>query len=270
MALEVLDPGPLTTVQDFGRPGHGACGVAEGGAMDRELLAAVNRAAGNRARAAGLEFALKGPQLRWHGRGPVRLAIGADEIRQVTLRPGEKLDCGALRRTAYGYIAVAGGIEVPVVMGSRSTCLAGNFGGLKGRALQAGDSLTLGLAPKALAPPATFRRPYADGPVVLRVLRVSRGPAWRRLLAADWRVATGNRVGVRLDGETLQLAPLRLSQGIPPGALQVTGSGQPILLLRDHPTVGGYPVVAVVVSADLDLASQVRPGAVIEFREAVA
>jgi len=105
---------------------------------------------------------------------------------------------------------------------------------------------------------------------VLRVLRVSRGPAWRRLLAADWRVATGNRVGVRLDGETLQLAPLRLSQGIPPGALQVTGSGQPILLLRDHPTVGGYPVVAVVVSADLDLASQVRPGAVIEFREAVA
>jgi antagonist of KipI len=270
MALEVLDPGPSTTVQDFGRPGHGAYGVAEGGAMDRELLAAVNRAAGNRPGAAALEFALKGPQLRWQGSGRLRLAIGADEIRQVTLGPGEKLDCGALRRRAYGYIAVAGSIEVPIVMGSRSTCLAGGFGGLQGRALQAGDSLTVAPAPKALAPPATFSRPYADGPVVLRVLRVSRGSAWRRLLAAEWRVATGNRVGLRLDGEPLHLAPLRLSQGVPPGALQVTGSGQPILLLRDHPTVGGYPALAVVVSADLDVASQVRLGALIEFREAIA
>ncbi len=238
--------------------------------MDRELLAAVNRAVGNRPRAAGLEFALKGPRLGWRGRRRVRLAIGADEIRQVMLSPGEEVDCGALRLRAYGYVAVAGGIEVPAVMGSRATCLAGGFGGLQGRALWAGDSLSVGPNTKAVAPAARYSRPNPDGPVVLRVVRVSRGPAWRRVLAGEWRVVTGNRVGLRLDGEPLQLAPLRLSQGVPPGALQVTGSGQPILLLRDHPTVGGYPVVAVVVSADLDVACQVRPGAVIEFREAGA
>jgi len=159
MALKVLDPGPLTTVQDFGRPGHGACGVAEGGAMDRELLAAANRAAGNRPRAAGLEFALKGPQLRWHGRGPVRLAIGADEIRQVTLRPGEKLDCGALRRTAYGYIAVAGGIEVPVVMGSRSTCLAGKLWGSQGEGATGRRQSDRGPGPESIGATSNVQAP---------------------------------------------------------------------------------------------------------------
>lgn len=278
MPLEVIHPGPATTVQDIGRPGFGACGVPEGGAMDRGLLASANRAVGNQPGTAALEFGLKGPRLRWRGRGRMRVAIAGDETSVVALASGEEFDCGSLRWSAYGYVAVAGGIEVPRLMGSRGTCLPGKFGGLEGRTLIAGDELAVG----QWQGPGTRSKPSdnngkgdSDGETrargtELRVIRVAGAGAWEQLLAEQWRVVTGNRVGLRLQGSELSLMPLRLSQPIPPGAIQVTGSGMPILLLRDHPTVGGYPVVAVVTTEDLDAACQVRPGSVLRFRSAEA
>ena len=280
MFLEVLVPGPATTVQDQGRPGFGAYGVPEGGAMDRGLLAHANRLAGNRAGAAALEFALRGPRLLWRGRRRITCIRAADSVTAVTLAPGDELDVGALSRWAYGYLAVSGGLDVPLVMGGRGTCLPGGFGGLYGRALRKGDQLPVGRAPAGVriggelslafgaGDDARGSAPW-DGPLTVRVLPGDRsgrrGRAFRHLVGAEWRAGAGNRVGIRLEGPAIDARPLHLSQPIPPGAVQVTGAGQPILLLRDHPTIGGYPVVAVVMAQDLDACGQLRPADQLRF-----
>jgi len=284
MPLEVLVPGPATTIQDLGRPGFGAYGVAEGGAMDRGLLASANRLVGNRAGAPALEFALQGPRLRWLGRARVRCVVAADGMREVTLGPGEELGEATLSRRAYGYIAVAGEFDVPLLMGGRGTCLPGGFGGFEGRELRAGDRLPVGAprgartpragAPRGvgLPPTAGAATSVAAGMVTARVLPGdrprARSASFHAIIEAEWRAGAANRVGLRLVGPALAEPPLHLSQPIPPGAVQVTGAGQPILLLRDHPTIGGYPVVAVVVAADIDLCAQLRPGARLRFRRA--
>jgi biotin-dependent carboxylase-like uncharacterized protein len=279
MVLEVLVPGPATTVQDQGRPGFGAYGVPEGGAIDRGLLATANRLAGNRRAAPALEFALRGPRLRWLGQTRLRCVLAGDSISEVTLEPGDDLDAGARHRGVYGYLAVSGGFDVPLVMGGRGTCLPGGFGGLFGRELRRGDRLPVGTAVRHVAArphPAAVAHKSADtgGPVVGAPLTVgvlagdrptTRGSTFRQLVAAEWHAGAGNRVGIRLEGPRLLEPPLSLSQPIPPGALQVTGAGQPILLLRDHPTIGGYPVVAVVMAQDLDACAQLRPGDRLRF-----
>jgi biotin-dependent carboxylase-like uncharacterized protein len=288
--LEVLVAGPASTVQDLGRPGFGAFGVPEGGAMDRRLVALANRRAGNPAGAAALEFVLTGPRLRWTGRRRLRCVVAGDSISEETLAPGEELAAGVLHDRAYGYVAVHGGFDVPVVMGARGTCLPGAFGGFMGRELRAGDVLPVGAAAAAVpAPPAVpaapvvpeapavapdgdvLDQPAADphGMVTLRVLpgdrQTARARTFGALLASPWVVGDGNRVGIRLQGPALSARPLHLSQPIPPGAVQVSGAGQPIVLLRDHPTVGGYPVIAVVIAEDLDLAARLRPGSALRF-----
>jgi biotin-dependent carboxylase-like uncharacterized protein len=279
MVLEVLAPGPATTVQDQGRPGFGAYGVPEGGAVDRGLLATANGLAGNRGGAAALEFALKGPRLRWRGRTRLRCVVAGDSVREVTLEPGDELDAGALHHGVYGYLAVSGGFDVPLVMGGRGTCLPGGFGGLFGRELRRGDQLPVGTAvrrgatrphPPGVAGEAADTRGRVVGdPQTVRVLAgdrpTTRAPTFRQLVDAEWRAGAGNRVGIRLEGPTLVEPALHLSQPIPPGAVQVTGAGQPILLLRDHPTIGGYPVVAVVMAQDLDACAQLRPGDRLRF-----
>ena len=284
MPLEVLVPGPATTVQDLGRPGFGAYGVPEGGAMDRGLITRANRLAGNPDRTPALEFALKGPALRWRGRASLRCVVAGDTTTEVVLAPGEELVSATLRQRAYGYIAVRGGFDVPLVMGGRGTCLPGGFGGFLGRELQVGDTLEAGSTKRsspviatadvsssaAVSSSATTASPSAPF-VTARVFPGDRpggrGRAFQALLAAEWRAGAGNRVGVRLEGRRWS-RPLHLSQPIPPGAVQVTGAGQPILLLRDHPTIGGYPVVAVVVAQDLDACGQLRPGQRIRFERA--
>jgi biotin-dependent carboxylase-like uncharacterized protein len=279
MVLEVLVPGPATTVQDQGRPGFGAYGVPAGGAIDRGRLATANGLAGNRGGAPALEFALKGPRLRWRGRTRLRCVLAGDSISEVTLEPGDELDAGALHRGVYGYLAVGGGFDVPLVMGGRGTCLPGGFGGLFGRELRQGDELPVGTAMRRAAtrphPPGVAgeapdtRGPAVGDPLTVRVLAgdrpTTRAPTFRRLVAAEWHAGAGNRVGIRLEGPTLFEPALHLSQPIPPGAVQVTGAGQPILLLRDHPTIGGYPVVAVVMAQDLDACGQLRPGDRLRF-----
>lgn len=280
MALEVLATGPATTVQDQGRPGFGAYGVPEGGAMDRALMARANRLAGNRANAPALEFALRGPRLRWRGRARLRCIVAADSISEITLAPGDELAAGALHRRAYGYIAVGGGFDVPLVMGGRGTCLPGGFGGLDGRELRKGDLLPIGDGPAGLGAGSHLPAPVGEaddasdvaagaGVLTVRVLPGhrprARGGSFGQLLGAEWRAGPGNRVGIRLEGPGISERALHLSQPIPPGAIQVTGAGQPILLLRDHPTIGGYPVVAVVITADLDRCGQLRAGDLLRF-----
>jgi biotin-dependent carboxylase-like uncharacterized protein len=269
-ALEVLEAGPATTVQDLGRPGYGVYGVPAGGAMDRGLVVTANRIAGNRSQAPALEFALKGPRMRWLGETGLPCVVAGDSISEVTLAPGEELAVASLRRRAYGYIAVVGGFEVPVVMGGRGTCLPGEFGGFEGRELRPGDRLAVSRVAGARKPRPRVSIGSGEADPIgrtarvasIRILpgdrRVGGSAAFHALLEGDWRAGAGNRVGLRLEGPVIWAAPMRLSQPIPPGAIQVTGAGQPIVLLRDHPTVGGYPVVAVVAAADLDTCVQLR------------
>ncbi len=288
MTLEVMKAGVASTVQDMGRPGFGAYGVPEGGAMDRSALAAANAMAGNPPGLPAIEFALRGPRLCWRGKGRLDCVVLTEEPRRVTLVPGGDLASAAVHERNYGYIAVAGGIAVPRVLGGRGTCLPGGFGGHEGRELRIGDRLMVGMG-AAMARSGAGAAASARGsatavlddatehghhlrPHGVRTVRVlpgdrpsARGSHFRTLLYGPWQATSGNRVGLRLDGPRLFPEPLRLSQPLPPGAIQVTGSGQPIVLLRDHPTVGGYPVVAVIVSADLDVIAQARTGDRIVF-----
>jgi biotin-dependent carboxylase-like uncharacterized protein len=265
----VLQPGPLTTVQDGGRPGWGAYGVPEGGALDRESLRRANTLVGNPPGAPALEFSYRGPSLRWLGRRAIASAVSGDEESVRLVHPQDEMYAGFLTGRAHGYLAVPGGFAVERVLGGRGTCLSGGFGGHRGRALVAGD--VLAVAPGGGAGGARARLTPRDEPETLTLAVLPFGDseasarAYRRLVRHGWRVETGDRVGVSLNGPALRLPGLGLSQPTCAGCIQVSGSGRPILLLRDHPTVGGYPVVAVVAQADLDQAARLRPGQTVRF-----
>jgi antagonist of KipI len=275
--LVVLQPGPLTTVQDMGRPGWGAYGVPEGGALDRGSLRRANALVGNPAGAPALEFSYRGPSMRWRGPRPLACAVVGDEESVRMVHPGDEVYAGFLGARAHGYLAVPGGFAVPRLLGGRGTCLSGGFGGHLGRALMAGDLLAV--APAGAGAVARLGA-VAEEPAPLRLAVLpfgatrAAGRAFRRLTVTDWRVETGDRVGISLGGPSLQGLPrLGLSQPTCPGAIQVSGNGRPILLLRDHPTLGGYPLVAVVAQADLDRTGGLRPGQLVRFTpstEAVA
>jgi KipI family sensor histidine kinase inhibitor len=280
-AVEVLDPGLLTTVQDAGRRGHRRIGVSGAGAMDARALAAANRAAGNPEGAAALECTVAGPALLFHA--ATRFAIaGADlgaELERADLgawpvppgagvlaRPGNVLRFTGRRSGCRAYVALHGGVDVPPVLGSRSTDLQSAFGGLGGRPLRAGDSLALG--PGGGGEPREAR---LDGSLASTRLRVVLGPqadhfdeeTIARFLASAWRVgATSDRVGCRLEGEPLpHRGPSEiLSDGMVPGSIQVPPDGRPIVMATDGPTTGGYPKIATVLGADLPALAQLVPG----------
>ena len=277
--IEVLRPGLQTTVQDLGRPGFRAAGVPAGGAMDPWAARAANRLVGNPDGAALLEVLLAGPALRfaapraaaWVGgglegaAGGRRLAAGQAHL----LGAGEVLELGRTPDGARSWVAVAGGLDLPRVLGSRATDLAGGFGGLDGRALAAGDRLPLGAgAPfraRRLAAPAAA----AEGP--LRVLAgpdLGAGVALADLLAGEWRVsASSDRRGVRLEGAAPRAgaADELRSQGVLPGALQWLPSGGLIALGADAPVTGGYPWIAQLIEADVARLAQLAPGARVRF-----
>lgn len=286
-AFAVIAPGLQTTVQDLGRPGMGRYGISPGGAADRASLVAANRAVGNPDGAAALEITLTGPTLR--AMRPLRIAVaGADlgaTVNGFPLTSGHPYDLRAGDLVAFdpaipgrglrAYLAVAGGIDVPLVMGSRATDLTAGMGGLDGRALQAGDLLRRG----------TARAGGLSGPVSLPgmprdalVLRVVRGPhadrfdqaAWDAFLGAGFTVSSqSNRMGLRLEGPSLSAAGGSdlISEGMVTGAIQVTSGGQPIVMLPARATIGGYATIATVITADLDQLGQARPGTTVRFRE---
>ncbi len=281
--LSVLAPGPLTTVQDRGRPGHAAIGVTRSGAADPAAADLANRLVGNRPEAALLEATAGGLRVR-AGRTVLVAVTGAPAPVEIDGRPapfaapvtlfaGAVLALGHPRRGLRSYVAVRGGIGVPPVLGSRST---DTLSGLGPSPVAAGTLLPVGdLAGEEPIVDVAPVGPPPDRPV----LRVLSGPrrnwlddaAWTALVTQRWTVGVdSDRVGLRLTGPHLARArggelP---SEGLVPGAVQVPPDGAPVLFLTDHPVTGGYPVLAVVVTADLPLAAQLRPGDVLRFRVA--
>lgn len=288
--LDVLEPGLLTTVQDRGRPGLGAQGISPGGAQDRAAALAANRLVGNPPDAALLEMTLAGPTLRPDR--PVTLAltgadlgamVGGEPVRhwaRFVVPAGGILTFSAARAAGTGmrgYLAVSGGIDVPLMIGSRSTDLTAGFGGVAGRALVAGDRLPIGDGPvdSRLADFVVSPRPRPMGTEA--TLRVVVGPHddllsaehLDRLLSQPWAVTSqSSHMGIRLAGPALRVAGAGdlVSEGIATGTVQVPADGQPIILLSGRGTVGGYAKVAGVIDADLDLCAQLRPGTTVRFR----
>ena len=290
--IEVVRPGPLATVQDLGRPALGHLGVPRSGAADAASLRRANQLAGNPPGAAGLEFTLGRAVLRFSrdalaavtgAAAAVTLASGPDQEPAAVpfdatfgVPAGALLRIGAPAAGLRTYLAVRGGVDVPAVLGSRSADL---LSGLGPAPLRAGDLLPLGPAGRAINTPAVRPGPgrgtAGAGPAELRVRPGPRddwfAPEAIGLLCGDDYIVTpaSDRTGVRLDGRALPRASGRTgelaSEGVVTGALQVPPDGRPILLLADHPVTGGYPVLAVVRSADIGLAAQLRPGHRVRF-----
>lgn len=271
-ALIVLDGGVGNTVQDAGRFGWRHLGVPTSGALDPDWLLAANALVGNAPDAAALEMRWLGPRLQVEG-APVTVGVVGSVTATVeraggvahplppwhalTLQPGDVLRMGAVQGLAY--LAVGQGFAVAAVLGSRSTHERSAMGGVQGRGLRSGDRLpcTAAVGEAALAAPAPL--PDDTGPI-----RVLPGPqldhfaadALQRLCDTEWRLTSEcDRMGMRLAGPPLQhRSPAHAdiaSDGVVPGAIQVPASGQPIVLLADAQTVGGYPKIAVVIRADL-------------------
>lgn len=279
-ALHVQAPGLSTTVQDLGRPNAISAGVQSGGAMDRFAHSAANLLVGNDPGHATLECTLSGPQLVAEQSCLIAIT-GADFDPHVNGAPaptwtgiflgaGDRLTFGARRSGARMYIAVAGGVDADRWLGSLSTNLMAARGGMHGRSLKPGDVLGFAGEPKKPAVsgrrvPEQLRPEYGDhslqvitGPHLMRL-----NPEGRRLLfGTPYRVSRdADRMGYRLEGPNLATSGEELlSFGLVTGAVQVPHSGQPILLMADHQTAGGYPVVATVVSASLPIAAQLLPG----------
>lgn len=287
-AMEIVSPGLMTTVQDLGRRGYQRLGVPVAGAMDTFALRIANILVGNREDAAGLEVTVLGPTIRFLVDTTISLA-GADlgahldgvsipPWRSVTVKAGGVLGFRGTQEGVRAYIAVAGGLDVPLVMGSRSTYLKGSFGGHDGRALTDGDVLDI-LPPNAprgpngteLAPeltPASYGHEHQ--------VRVVLGPqddafssrGLSTFLSAQYSISIqSDRMGYRLDGpkvEHVDRADI-VSDAIALGSVQITGDGSPIILLADRGTTGGYTKIATVIGADLSYLAQAMPGDTIQF-----
>ena len=310
MSIRVLAPGLLTTVQDDGRPGHAAVGVGHAGAMDPVALRIANLLVGNEEGAAALEITLRGPRLKFDV--DALIAIAGAEIdahcgeqalpcwRPALVRAGSELTFGGMPRGARAYLAVAGGIALPLVLGSRSTDVNAGIGPFP-RVLAANDLLPCALAPRNLC--GALRRSLdalaqeghrESGNVVAtnwsvdpenwfdyageRPIRALAGAhfeqldvdAKRRLFGADFRVGVdSNRVGCRLEGPVLALrTKLELiSTGVASGTVQLPPAGTPIVLAAEGPTTGGYPRIAHVIAVDQGHLAQRRPGDVVRFAQ---
>jgi biotin-dependent carboxylase-like uncharacterized protein len=267
--IEVLAAGPLTTVQDRGRPGFAHLGVPPSGAADPQALALGNRLVGNDAGASGLEATLSGPRLRFRAAALVALTGAEARAQPFEIAAGEVLELGRFAHGVRAYVSVRGGIDVEPVLGSRSTDL---LSGLGPPQLREGDVLPIGREPSTRPEYDVETPPPLAAEPRLRLLPGPRddwfAPSALKLLAGSWRVSpSSNRVGVRLEGPRIEWERREelLSEGLVTGSLQVPPSGQPILLLNDHPTTGGYPVLGVVHADDLSLVGQLRPGQRVSF-----
>jgi 5-oxoprolinase (ATP-hydrolysing) subunit C len=279
--IEVLRPGLLTTVQDLGRPHLRHLGIAQSGAMDRLALTLGNRLVGNEPNAAGLEIHA-GTPVRLYFLSPTTIALtGAELIAdldhvplwpgwRIPVRHGQTLTLGLPRHGARTYLAIAGGIDVPMILGSRSTDLNARFGGCEGRALQEGDRLTIGPAgvtphvASILLPTWSTRLCVLPGPEYPEFSPAAQQDFWR----TTWTLRPqSNRMGYRLQGPTLTRMSDRelASHAVWPGTVQVPPSGEPIVLGADAQTTGGYPRIATVIDADLWKLAQLPLGGRLNF-----
>ncbi|HEX2772578.1 MAG TPA: biotin-dependent carboxyltransferase family protein [Micromonosporaceae bacterium] len=278
--IEILRAGALTTVQDLGRRGLAHLGVARSGAADRDSLRLANRLVGNREGAACLEITFGGFGARFHEAAIVAVAGAPCPVRvsdhqafmygPIQLNAGDELSVGPPAQGVRTYLAVRGGVDVPPVLGSRSTDV---LAGLGPDPLWSGMLLSVGTDAREL--PGVDVAPVAPIPEEI-TLRVMPGPrddwftpaALTVLTSNPYEVtAQSNRVGIRLSGAMLERSRTGElpSEGTVCGSLQVPPSGQPVLFLADHPVTGGYPVIAVVWEQDICLAAQARPGQRLRF-----
>jgi len=293
MSLHVLSAGLLTTVQDAGRPGLRHLGVGRAGALDAWSHALANRLAGNAAGTAALEITLTGPTLRFDAAARIALCgaqldaavegapgegVDIPMARPIDLPAGSVLRLGGCRDGARSYLAVEGGIAVPEVLGSAATDLRGGFGGMRGRPLATGDVLPLARRSQRridalrIAPWWLDMTPDDAPHSLVRVLPGEPGAPLDPLCARRWRVAAASdRQGLRLSGAVLSQDMLsqgrreRTSEPVLPGTVQLPPDGQPIVLLADAQTHGGYPRIAHAIRADWPKLAQLRPGDSVSF-----
>ncbi len=281
-SLTVVRPGMLTTVQDTGRWGHQGSGVPVAGPMDQSSHRFANRLAGNPDDVATVEVTLMGPEFTADDAVTCAVAgaefdvlvngIAADTARPFSVPAGGRLRFGARRCGARAYLAVSGGFDVEPVFGSRATSVVSAMGPFGGRPLKAGDRLPVGDV-RGARPPAGAPLPLPRGGAQVRVIAGPHDAMFTRqaidaLLHGRYTVTPqSNRMGYRLDGPALTHAGGVdiLSDATPFGSIQVPASRQPILLMADRQTTGGYPKIATVITADLPLAGQLAPGDWMEF-----
>lgn len=296
MSITVLKPGLLSSFQDLGRPGHQHLGVPVSGAMDTRAHRLANLLVGNTQDTATLEITLSGPSLRFDA--PACIAIAGAQLspavngepvsnyRPLVLRKGDELTFGARQAGLRAYVAWHGGMDLPRVLGSQSTYLRGGFGGFHGRALRKDDVLPLGASLDHLDLDALEQDlwkikvylPAILGLVPRAAIRVMRG-AHTELFAeqsvhdfflGEYRISPeSERMGYRLQGTRLHLnsATQLLSEATSFGSIQVPADGNPIILMADRQTTGGYAKIAHVVSVDLPVVSQSMPGDILKFTE---
>jgi biotin-dependent carboxylase-like uncharacterized protein len=282
--IRILEPGPLTTVQDLGRAGHLRYGIPPSGPVDVESFLLANRLVGNPDTAAGLECTYMGPRFQVEAScalavtgAPAPVTVNGEPAPRwatIVLKPGDTVRVAAPRTGVRSYLAFSGGIDVPLVLGSRSTYLRGQLGGLQGRALRAGDVLTL------CARPLPAARTIAAPPIgedAETTVRVVLGPQADRFTGEGLETFLGSayemlpqsdRMGARLRGPRIAHARGHdiISDGIALGSIQVPGDGQPIALLVDRQSTGGYTKVATICSFDISRVGQVKPGQRLRFR----
>jgi biotin-dependent carboxylase-like uncharacterized protein len=291
MAIKILSPGLSTTVQDLGRPGYYNIGIPLSGGMDRLALRAANLLVGNDEGAAVLEAVFMGPEIEFSSYALVAVT-GAelppkvnDEIRQTwtsfEVKRGQVLSFDYLKKGARAYVAISGGIDVPVILGSRSTYTLGALGGHQGRKLQAGDELQIGAGGARTSSGRSVPEKLRRLPGEKVELRTLPGLYWHRLtkksgedfFADTWKVAPeADRIGYRFrGGRPLEFVPRKQPFGAgsdpsnivdacyPYGSIQVPGGTEPIVLHRDAVSGGGYMMVGTVISADMDLIGQLQP-----------
>jgi len=281
--ITVLRAGLLDSIQDLGRPGLRHLGIGLAGAVDRYSLQVANRLVGNPPDAAALEITLSGPRLRLTR--AARIAICGADIEahadgqrlpgwwSVVLPARCELDFGACRQGARAYLAVDGGIATPQVLGSRSTDLRAGLGGMDGRALRPGDELPLGpsLRPLTGSGASTWwvnPQPDIDLGRAAVAHFVPQHALCSTLQRQPWTLsATSNRQGLRLQGLPLASGEggSSLSEPVAPGVVQLPPDGQPIVLMGEAQTVGGYPRLGFVAEADLPRLAQLRPGEALHF-----
>jgi antagonist of KipI len=288
MSILVKDPGFATTVQDLGRYGYSHLGISPAGAADSLSFRIANLVVGNDENAPALEMTLTGAMLQFEE--PAMIAItGAecsveadgrreDRAQSIQLEAGSLVKIGHIALGARAYLAVQGGIDVPLVMGSASTHLSARFGGLEGRSLRRGDRL------QVRQNSGLHSRVVRDGALPLvgvrthTALRITRGSqqdwfdsdALATLLSSPFCVSDqSGRTGLRLTGSTIhpQNTAQLLTDGVPLGAIQIPPDGQPIILFVDQQTTGGYPKIANVIAADLHLVGQLRARDTVRFAE---
>ncbi|HLU22035.1 MAG TPA: biotin-dependent carboxyltransferase family protein [Bacillaceae bacterium] len=296
VSIEIIKPGVLSTIQDLGRIGNQQFGVIKSGAMDEFALRTANILVGNEENEAAIEMTLIGPTIRFNCNTLVAICGGdfsptidgelVPKWRPVFIKKGTTLKMGGARKQIRAYLAVAGGLNIPVVMGSRSTYLRAGIGGFMGRKLLSGDVIEI-INPiqKAIDIDQSYIsfpkfissqiKPQYESSNVIRIVRGSEYHLFSKkskelLLSKPFILSSdSDRMGYRLDGHRIQLHKEEemVSSSVTFGTIQVPANGSPIILMADHQTTGGYPKIGQVIAVDLPLLAQMNIGSEIYFQE---